>query len=142
LLFGLTSVVAVTVAVLSSPLAQSPATVVVLTLIDLVVPAAIVPYAHDRLLPVMVQLAASGPLTIHVWLAGSASLSITFAELPVPPAVTVMLYIAWSPTATAGVDVVLLTDTSGAGRPGHEPPKTPEVELFGLCSRMLPPPSW
>ncbi len=100
LLFSkLLSPVALTVAVLAIPLAQSPATAVRLTVMERELPRVIVPKLHESALLVRVQLAASAPARVHVP-AGSVSLRVTLLELPVPPAVTVIVKVAMLPVTT------------------------------------------
>src|SRR5262245_10125746 len=78
----------------------------------------IVPKVHVSVAPPAtvgfgVHLSASGPLSVQVSPAGTVSVSVTLGEPVSPPAVTVMSYDTTSPTATLGVFVVLVTETSG-----------------------------
>ena len=100
LLFSkLLSPVALTVAVLAIPLAQSPSTADRLTVMDRELPGVIAPKSHERALLMSVQFAASAPASAHVP-AGSVSLRVTLLELPVPPAVTMIVKVATLPVTT------------------------------------------
>jgi hypothetical protein len=100
LLFSkLLSPVALMVAVLAIPFAQSTSTAVRLTVIDRELPRVIVPKSHESALLTSVQLAASAPARVHVP-AGSVSTRVTLLELPVPPAVTVIVKVAMLPVTT------------------------------------------
>src|SRR2546428_739093 len=92
LLLGLVSTSAVTVAVLSSPLAQSAAVVVVLTVTDLLVPAGMVPNEQLKMFPPVIFLNDTATPEIYTLsLHDALPICITLVELPLPPAVTVML---------------------------------------------------
>jgi hypothetical protein len=56
---------------------------------------------------------ASAPPAVHANPAGSTSVSTTFADAPVPPAVTVTVYLAGSPGAIVASVVFFEIDTSG-----------------------------
>ncbi len=74
---------------------QLAVVVVAVNVMVFVVPLAIVPKLHVSVVPPATgeageQEAASAPATVHVSPVGRTSVSTTFVELPVPPAVTVM----------------------------------------------------
>jgi hypothetical protein len=108
---GLVSPVAATVAVLTIPFGQSPSAVARLTVMARELAWAIVPKSQESALPARLQLATSAPARVHVP-AGSVSLRVTLLELPVPPAVTVIVKVA-VPPATAGPFPDFATATSG-----------------------------
>jgi len=89
------SLLALTVAVLLMP-GQLAAVVTAFNTIAFDVPAAIVPKLQVSVVPpatgeVGAHAVASGPATVQLSPLGSASVRMTLAELPLPPAVTVML---------------------------------------------------
>jgi hypothetical protein len=110
LLFVFVSPVALTVTVFAID-GQSPPVVARLRVTTFDVPEAMLPKLQVRVPAAMLQLAALAPPRVHVP-EGSVSERVTLLEVPVPPAVTVIVKVAVVP-AVSGPFPVFVTVTSG-----------------------------